>query len=276
MEIGVYQSESGSKKFLKKYAMEEVFYQSKLSWDVLMQIADDYEKKIVKFQKIAIDYVNQLNALPQVHSVRYRLKDVEHLIEKIIRKTIEYEDTEVVYNVDTYLVEITDIIGIRALYVFKSDYLPLHNAIIKKYKKNFCEKPQVKLREGDDKKLYAGLKNVEFQIDSMYRSIHYTIRAIEDEIIVPIEIQTRSIFEEGWSEINHKLLYKNSTLTLDEEMLLKQASSILSSLAGDCDTLGELMANILHKEEEIDFIQDNHNLNKSKIFDELITGSKKN
>lgn len=64
---------------------------------------------------------------------------------------------------------------------------------------------------------------------------------MEDNVAVPVEIQTRSIFEEGWSEINHKLLYKRGNLRLDEEILLKQASSILSSLAGDCDTLGELI-----------------------------------
>lgn len=256
--------------FLKKYNVEGKFYQSKLLWDTLIQIANDYESKLEKFQEIASDYVNQLNALPQVHSVRYRLKNVEHLIEKIIRKAVEYEDTDVVYNVDTYLVEITDIIGIRVLYVFKSDYLPLHNSIIRQYKKSFCEKPQVKLREGDDKKIYAGLKNVEFQVDSMYRSIHYTIRAVNDGLIVPVEIQTRSIFEEGWSEINHKLLYKKNNLSLDEEMLLTQASSILSSLAGDCDTLGELMAHIVNREDDTDFIKDG-NFSKGKhILEQLI------
>ncbi|MBR1391669.1 MAG: RelA/SpoT domain-containing protein [Lachnospiraceae bacterium] len=256
--------------FLKKYGIEDKFYQSKLSWDLLMQIAKDYEAKAHIFQEIAVDYVNQLNELPQVHSVRYRLKDVEHLIEKIIRKAVEYEDVNIVYNIDTYLVEITDIIGIRALYVFKSDYLPLHNAIIKRYKKNFCEKPQVKLREGDDKSLYEGLRNVEFQIDSMYRSIHYTIRAVKGEVIVPIEIQTRSIFEEGWSEINHKLLYKKNNLSFDQEILLKQASSILSSLAGDCDTLGELMMHIVNKEDDVDFVTDCNRTNGSSILEELI------
>lgn len=261
----------GQQDFLKKYGVETAFFQSGISWDTFMQIANDYESKLGKFQEIAVDYVNQLNALPQVHSVRYRLKNVEHLIEKIIRKAVEDADTE--YNVESYLVEITDIIGIRALYVFKSDYLPLHNAIIKKYKKNFCEKPQVKLREGDDKKIYAGLKNVEFQIDSMYRSIHYTIRAAEDGVIVPVEIQTRSIFEEGWSEINHKLLYKKNSLSLDEEMLLRQASSILSSLAGDCDTLGELMTRIVNREDEVDFVRDCHLANGSSVLDELIKGN---
>lgn len=260
--------------FLKKYNIEDKFYQSGVSWDTLSEIAKDYEDKIEKFQKIAVDYVNRLNGLPEVHSVRLRIKDVEHLIEKIIRKAVEYEETDSVYDKDTYLYEITDIIGIRALYVFKSDYLPLHNTIIKSFKKNFCEKPQVKLREGDDKKIYNGLKNVEFQSDSIYRSIHYTIRHTEQDITVPIEIQTRSIFEEGWSEINHKLLYKKNNLRIDEEILLKQASSILNSLAGDCDTLGELMKHIVNQEDDIDFIKDKYFLESNSIIEDLVKEKK--
>lgn len=136
------------KEFFKKYHNQELFYQSGLSWDVLEDIECDYDSKVGTFKKIASEYVEEIGNLTDVHSVRFRIKDVEHLIEKVIRKAVEYGDTNIVFNKETYLIEITDIIGIRALYVFKSDYLSLHNAITSRYKKNFCEKPQVKLRDG--------------------------------------------------------------------------------------------------------------------------------
>lgn len=258
--------------FFKKYRNEEMFYQSGLSWETLMDIEQDYNSKLDDFKKIATYYVNEINNLVHVHSVKFRIKDSEHLIEKIIRKAVEYEDTDVQFNKDTYLIEITDIIGIRALYVFKSDYLPLHRVITSNYKKNFCEKPQVKLREGDDKKIYQGLKNVEFQYGVDYRSIHYTIRHNEDGIMIPIEIQTRSIFEEGWSEINHKLLYKKEYFDIAEEALLKKTSSILSSLAGDCDTLGDLMKSIVEREENVDILDDGVLTEGRSIINEIIKG----
>ncbi len=259
--------------FFKKYNNQEMFYQSGLSWDILMEIEEDYDLKLENFKKIATDYVNEISKLAHVHSVRFRIKDTEHLIEKIIRKAVEYEDTDIQFSKDTYLVEITDIIGIRALYVFKSDYLPLHKAITSNYKKIFCEKPQVKLRKGDDEKIYQGLKNVEFQYGVDYRSIHYTIRYTDDDgIMVPIEIQTRSIFEEGWSEINHKLLYKKEYFDIAEEALLKKTSSVLSSLAGDCDTLGELMKSIAEREEDIDILDENVLAKGHSIIDEIIKG----
>lgn len=57
---------------------------------------------------------------------------------------------------------------------------------------------------------------------------------------VKVEIQTRSIFEEGWSEINHKLLYKKKLpKEIEKEML--NISDILATMAGTCDRLGELL-----------------------------------
>lgn len=261
-------------KFFKKYNNQEVFYQSGLSWETLMDIENDYNLKMDLFTKIAADYVREINDLTHVHSVRFRIKDPEHLIEKVIRKSVEYEQTDIKFNKDTYLIEITDIIGIRALYVFKSDYLPLHKILTAKYKKNFCEKPQVKLRVGDDKKVYQGLVNVEFQYGVDYRSIHYTIRHTDREgVMVPIEIQTRSIFEEGWSEINHTLLYKKEYFDIAEEALLKKTSSVLSSLAGDCDTLGDLMKSIAKREKNVDILDDNILSEGRSIIDEIIAGN---
>lgn len=259
------------KDFFKKYHDEDLFYQSGLSWETLTDIATDYDSKLEKFREIASGYVSQIGDFPYVHSVKFRLKDPEHLIEKIIRKAVEYGDTDVQFSKDTYLIEITDIIGIRALYIFKSDYLPLHKVITSNYKKIFCEKPQVKLRVGDDKKIYQGLRNVEFQYEVDYRSIHYTIRHNDSSgIMVPIEIQTRSIFEEGWSEINHILLYKKEYFDIAEEALLKKTSSILSSLAGDCDTLGDLMKIIAEREGDVDILENNDLLEGCSIIDEII------
>ena len=230
-------------EFLEKYGQQSEFEKSGLDWETLLAIDSDYQQKESTFREIAIKLVGQISSFPNVHSVSYRLKDPEHLIEKIIRKAVENADLDVTYNVETYLTEITDIIGIRALYVFKNDYWDLHQRITKEYKKMFSEKPQVKLRVGDDKKIYSKLRNVEYQQDTDYRSIHYSIRYVLPGEFAPVEIQTRSIFEEGWSEINHRMLYKQPQN--EHTLLLKQASSILSSLAGDCDVLAQLMKEIL-------------------------------
>ena len=69
-------------EFFKKYKNEELFWSSGLSWETLMDIATDYNYKLETFKKIATDYVNEISNFAHVHSVRFRIKDTEHLMKQ--------------------------------------------------------------------------------------------------------------------------------------------------------------------------------------------------
>src|SRR5690606_32013617 len=68
-----------------------------------------------------------------------------------------------------------------------------------------------------------------------YRSIHYLVPAtkINSEQIF-CEIQTRTIFEEGWSEIDHKVRYPD----FSEDENLMSYLTIFNRLAGSADEMG--------------------------------------
>lgn len=228
--------------FLKEMKIsKETFDKSKLSWKTLKKIKTEYERNLKDYEEIALRYVEQLSKIESVHSVRYRIKNPYHLLEKIIRKTNEGEQiTE-----KNYTSCIPDIIGIRALYIFKSDWIRLHEDIKQKYGSMFTQKPEIQLKKGDDDNPYKDIRNIEIKENKDYRSIHYVIRheAFDPtngnkKLEVRVEVQTRSIFEEGWSEINHKLLYKKE-LASDVRKHSASLSSILSGLVGECDQLGE-------------------------------------
>ena len=159
---------------------------------------------------------------------------------KIIKKGAE-RNTE--YTSENYFQKITDLLGIRILYVFKEDYWMVHQQIMDEYENQLAQDISIKLKEGDDKDAYKRLleeySNVRVDENKTYRSIHYTIYAEKKAIdrCPRIEIQTRTIFEEGWSEINHKLVYKKGI----GNQGLKKTSDVLSSMVGACDTIGMLM-----------------------------------
>lgn len=230
--------------FLNKMKIsKEDFEKSGVEWKTLKAIKKAFKDNEKQYEKIAFTYVEELSGFENVHTVRYRIKDVDHLLEKIIRKTLEGEND---ITVDNYAEKITDIIGVRVLYVFKSDWKRLHEEIKKRYADKFSQNPEIKLKDGDSEELYKGIKNVEIK-KGIYRSIHYTLRhASYDEnsgseiCKVKVEIQTRSIFEEGWSEINHKLIYKKE-LSVDIRDKMMEISNILCVLSGECDQLGELL-----------------------------------
>ena len=122
----------------------------------------------------------------------------------------------------------------------------MHQQIMNEYENQLAQDISIKLKEGDDEEMYEQLlrkcSNVRVDRNKTYRSIHYTIYAQKTDIAAypRVEIQTRTIFEEGWSEINHKLVYKKGT----ENQGLKKTSVVLSSMVGACDNIGLLMKSL--------------------------------
>lgn len=237
--------------FIRKYNIFSELAKSKLDWAMLVEIAEDHISKSDEYAEIASNFVNRIMKFDRVHSVRYRIKEPDSLIEKIIRKTNEGETN---IKTNTYKTKIKDLIGIRVLYVFKSDYYRIHEQILSEYERKFVEKPQINLRIGDDDKLYNEIRDAEVHNSKIYRSIHYTMLARDGDSLGPrVEIQTRTIYEEAWSEIDHELSYKKKNGNDAFNILLKNSSSILSALTGNCDTLGEMMMQIYkitHNEDE--------------------------
>lgn len=237
--------------FLRRYEVAELFPKCGVSWQTLMEIGDDYETKCYgdgresqeymgDYFKIIQSHIAKIASFDNVHSYRFRIKKTGSLLAKIIRKGAERGGA---YTTTNYFQKITDLLGLRILYVFKEDYWSVHEQIMAEYENQLAQDISIKLKTGDDKEMYERLfreyGNVRLDENNMYRSIHYTIYAQRTDIDTcpRVEIQTRTIFEEGWSEINHKLVYKKGT----GNQGLKRTSDVLSSMVGACDTIGMLM-----------------------------------
>ena len=67
-----------------------------------------------------------------------------------------------------------------------------------------AEKPKAHIRNGDARDIYEKLLPPDCVIDDkIYRSVHYIIKYEG----VYLEIQVRTLFEEGWGEVDHAILY---------------------------------------------------------------------
>lgn len=234
-------------RFLSLYHVADKFTESGISWDELLEIGADFEKKRSEdgeYYKTIQRYIAQISGFEYVHTYRSRIKKTGSLLAKILRKS---KSSTRNINIGNYFREISDLLGIRILYVFKADYWPIHLQIMNAYGNQLTEDIRLKLKKGDDEKMYQELldnyNNVHPDYDETYRSIHYTINADINNINKSprLEIQTRTIFEEGWSEINHKLVYKKGTCIAPG---LSKTSSALSELVGTCDLIGGLMKDL--------------------------------
>ena len=237
-----------------------------ISVDDLKSIARDYEKIIPHLNESAEFLAKVLQKCSQVHSVRWRVKNPEHLLEKIIRKRASGSKKYLEISEYNYFEIVTDLVGVRVLHLFKYEWLDIQSYILDCWEP--LEKVKAYIREGDeggivDSYIENGC-NVEPHL-SGYRSIHYIISTQLTLKKVLSEIQVRTIFEEGWSEIDHKIRYPN----FSDNKLISYFLTIFNRMAGSADEMGtfvkDLIAEIAFQELKYAEVQKKHEEHLSKI-----------
>lgn len=204
-----------------------------LSWDELQEIKADFEKRKDTYEQVAESVSNTLRRVEGVHAISARVKDPDHLIAKIIRKRIG-PPTKII-DKNNYRTKVTDLVGVRALHLFKADWEHIDLCIRDKW--HLHEKPIANVRDGDDKTVYAkfaGYPRTVKEHDAGYRSIHYIVKTTPEKETITAEIQVRTIYEEAWGEIDHSTRYPNRI----DDPILNAYLSILNKLSGAADEMG--------------------------------------
>ena len=224
-------------QFLQKYNIsQEDFKKTGLQYEELKEIQADYASKFQMYDDAGANLVRILLRFDSIHSVKYRVKDSEHLLEKIIRKKISKPSTDI--TLANYAEKIQDLIGIRIMHLFKSDWPVIHEKLKDNFK--FVQKPEANLREGDSKDYFKGSGCKIKTHDLGYRSVHYIIKTEPTLKALLAEIQVRTILEEAWSEIDHKVRYPYNL----DNSLLNQYLRIFNRLAGSADEMDDYVLSL--------------------------------
>ncbi|WP_227875062.1 RelA/SpoT domain-containing protein [Oceanisphaera profunda] len=251
---------------LKNRISQENWDKADISFDELLKIEADYRNQVAHLNESAEFLAKVLQKCKQVHSVRWRVKDPEHVLEKIVRKkalgSIKYKDV----SVDNYANLITDLVGVRVLHLFKHEWLDIHDYINKSWIP--VEEVIAYIREGDEGVVVESYNENECKVQihpAGYRSIHYIISMQPTLIKILSEIQVRTIFEEGWSEIDHKIRYPNFT----DNKLVSYFLTIFNRMSGSADEMGtfvnDLASDIKWKELQLDLKQKEQETHLQKI-----------
>lgn len=229
--------------FMSSYRIsEDELIKYSIDWNTLNDIYLDFIKYRYRY-KTQADYIaDTLRTHRKIHSVKSRVKDPEHLIVKVIRKTpdrkLKYgEDFQ--FSIDNYKEEVTDLIGVRAIHIFKEDWEDIHNFITNTWR---VIEITANVRDGDDTQRFEEL-NIQIQSrKSGYRSVHYLIEFFPTSQRVIAEIQVRTIFEEGYGEIDHQLRYSHDQIP--EVLALNLL--LLNRIAGSSDEMASFI-NLLNR-----------------------------
>ncbi|HEU5351349.1 MAG TPA: RelA/SpoT domain-containing protein [Terracidiphilus sp.] len=164
---------------------------------------------------------------PIVHSVKTRMKDADHLVEKVIRKRKEGADI----TSENLLFSVTDLAGIRVLHLHQEQFRTIHEELLQKANGLgdwfIAEPPKAYTWDPECRQFFESL-DIGTQVkESFYTSVHYLIRPRRESPIC-CEIQVRTLFEEIWGEVDHALNYPNPT----EKVACREQLRALARLVG--------------------------------------------
>ena len=249
--------------FLAEYNLSESdLLAANITWDELALIAEEYKALEGTMRDLGKSFIAEFLydiETAGIHSYRYRTKDTWHLLEKVIRKKKENPKKFGALDHTNFYKYITDLIGIRVFFLYREDWVYFHNYITHRFENDpnqyihdrlndfdedpdhyyIAERPKAYKRTGDSK-IYNG-KEIEIISDGIYRSLHYIVKYKGQYI----EIQGRTLFEEGWGEVDHDIVYKDA----ENDEMLRDYSKLLNRLSGLADEMSSYFRRMKHERE---------------------------
>lgn len=191
----------------------------------------------------------------KIHSIRTRLKDSDHLREKIARKRGEGR----IITRDNLFEEIRDLAGVRVITLYRWDFAEIH-ALITEHGAAWWEvvgKSEAYCAYQDDAERFReiGLEP-KVRADKPYTSIHYSVSP-RGKRSPACEIQVRGLHLEGWGEVDHELRYPSRSpgeLAEDVLVALHQAAAVtdwLAHVARRADEMHQRLESERREKEEL-------------------------
>lgn len=183
---------------------------------------DMFRQQVISFFQTSKQFKS--SPLPLIHSIKSRLKDPDHLIDKVKRKWSQKKiDSTNLFN------SINDLGGVRVLHLYTEQAHAIHNAIKSNVKNGnwiFNEDPIAYSWDPETTEYFKKIGLRAETRESYYSSIHYVVKPHTNSDIT-CEIQVRTLFEEIWGEIDHAINYPDST----SNIACKEQLKVLAKLA---------------------------------------------
>jgi putative GTP pyrophosphokinase len=170
-----------------------------------------------------------------VHSIRSRVKDPEHLRDKLFRKLTKAKETSTAFSVtkENLFEEINDLAGIRLIHLHTDQFSEINqnlNKIIEDSNWVLVEKPKARTWDNERTEYFQnmGIECIDGIDGNMYTSVHYVVSP-NMTAKVTCEIQVRTLAEEIWGEVDHAINYPHKTENFANREQLKVLARVTSS-----------------------------------------------
>lgn len=185
-----------------------------------------------RFMNGVVDYFSLDPALngggtPTIHTIKSRLKNLDHLRDKLKRKLSDGREIDR----DNLFSEVTDLAGVRVLHLYQDQFPKIHEHIMAQIKSGdwvLHEDPIVYSWDPESTSFFVNLGLRTEVKPSHYTSIHYVVKPNASSTVC-CEIQVRTLFEEIWGEIDHTINYPHPTQSTACREQLRVLSKLVST-----------------------------------------------
>jgi GTP pyrophosphokinase len=187
------------------------------------------------------DAMNRAPLSELVHSSKRRLKDPAHLKTKLIRKLVECQQKsqKFDYTPENLLLKITDLAGYRILHLNTRQMKSINDELLKVFDDASWEPhedPFVYVWDNESVQYFKSI-NIRPELhDKLYVSVHYILRS-RSKVAVTCEVQVRTLADEIWGEIDHKINYPEPHSSLACREQIKALARITSSCSRLVDSI---------------------------------------
>ena len=173
-----------------------------------------------------------------IHFIKYRIKDEGSLrakLEKIVTST----------DGQNLVDKVTDFARVRVIHLHIDQLTSIHPAvlnILNEQKFELLKTPTAYYWDLEYKDLFQQIGIEAEQRESMYMTVHYDIVANQRKRIT-CEVQVRSLMEELWGEVSHRINYPNPSPNVFCQDQLK----VLARLTSGCGRLVDTIFKMHHE-----------------------------
>ena len=187
-------------------------------------------------KRVETDFVEHDALRPFIHSTKQREKDPTHLSDKLRRKATEAIEANKAFTITSknLFERVGDLAGVRLLHIYTEQLTDIHPKIIdilKHYKYRLRKRPMVYIWDLERKKFLENLGLKVIVRPQLYTSVHYVVEPHWDKI--GCEIQVRTLAEELWGEVSHKINYPHQT----DSIACREQIAALARVASGCTRL---------------------------------------
>jgi len=200
-----------------------------------------FEAERNKFETDALNLQNRLlgdaRLRALIHSSKYRAKEPSHLRDKLLRKAEEARAKGRKFGITAgnLFDRVSDLAGVRLMHLHMRQMETIHPLIIEVLKGEgyvLEGRPEARTWDPEYAELFKRLGLKVKRDESLYTSVHYTVK---QNTRTPrlCELQVRTLAEEIWGEVSHRINYPHET----DSVACKEQLKVLARLVSGCTRL---------------------------------------